>query len=121
MGLHSEVTTDLAAAFYGELADAVVELNLIKTTQTYDEVTGGVVDSATTTVSRGTVEPVADSMVDGEVIQVQDKQFLILADELAATPELADEITLVSGVSYSINNIAIDPAGVAWIIIGRLV
>lgn len=120
MGLHSDVTEAIQDAFNFDLADAVNVVSLVYSSASYNPLTGLVTPSGTTVATRGVVEPVSNEMVDGEAVTIADTSFLILKDELSVIPKVGDKLT-VGTIDYSINIVIIDPADVAWNIIGRAV
>ena len=122
MGLYNDLNTKLKAAFDGRLADAVKLLDLTLVVQTYDPDTGDVTDTPTLHNTRGVVEPVDNSMIDGEVVKIDDTAFTILQSELSAVPSVGDTIvTTHDSKSYSLNTVLADPADVTWTIVGRAV
>ncbi len=121
MGLQSEIQAALGDAFDADLADAVSVIGFSYTsTAAYDTSTGITTNTETTVQSRGLVEPVSNDMIDGEVVIASDTSFTILSNEISITPKISDKIT-VDGIDYSINIALIDPAKVAWNLIGRVV
>ena len=118
MGLYSSISEALKEAFDTDLADAVKVVELVLVTQTYDPANDIPNETITKIATRGVVEPVDNSMVDGEVIRIADTTFTILQSELAAIPTVADAIE-VGGLSYSLNTVLADPADVTWVCVGR--
>ena len=120
MGLYSDITGNLQAAFNGKLADAVDTVSLVSVSTTYDPATGDQVEVETVTVGRGVPDTVSLAHADGEIVKVNDKQFIILQAELAATPEVGNQIEY-GGKRFHINSIIDDPAGIHWSVFARAV
>ncbi len=120
MGLTNEITVALQSALDTDLADAVTAIDIVYTKTYYDQSLGKVANVETIVTSRAVISQVDKSMVDGEVIVITDKSFTILKTELSTTPEIGNKIT-ADGIDYSVNAIIIDPADVAWNVIGRAV
>lgn len=47
-------------------------------------------------------------------VQVNDRKVYVLRSTLAITPTTADSVT-IDGLTYSIINVQLDPAGTAWV------
>jgi len=118
MGLHADITQDIANAFDGELADAVKIASLVYLSSSYDVGTGEVSEIDTKVSTRGVIQPIDESMIDDEAVLRGDVAILILQDELTTKPKIDDFIA--SGLNrYHIYNITADPADVQWTMLGR--
>jgi len=112
MGLRSEIQNDLAAAFDGDLADAVKTINLIKITNDYSTDTGLDTPTETLYATRGVLSSYIRELFDTGV-EPSDKNILILTNELDAIPEIDDYIDY-SSTRYKIIKVKDDPADATW-------
>ena len=118
MGIKADITVEVGKAFNTALADAVKVLSLTSRVTSYNPATGSAITIDTVTPSRGVASIVSKEHVDGEVVLLTDTSFLILQDELAATPEVDNTITH-AGKDYFINSVKEDPSNATWTLIGR--
>ena len=117
MGLKSDIQTDIANAFDGDLADAVKTFTISKDpTQTYDAATGGIVTGKVVSFSwRGVfTSTVKTLIVDGAEVPV-DTEIIALQNEATSDPTLYSYITQ-GDTLYEIMNIGWDPANCTYMI-----
>ncbi|HET8791798.1 MAG TPA: glutamate 5-kinase [Modicisalibacter sp.] len=119
MGLREDIQTDVAAAYDTDLADAVNAFTGRRETVSgeYDPVTGSYPTIVTNFSGRGVFGSYSVREVDGSHILITDvKLDGVLQNELIndvtglpETPKVDDKVTR-DGVTYSVINVAADPA-----------
>jgi hypothetical protein len=121
VGLRSDIQRDIAAAFNGDLADAVVSFSLQVLSHSYDPSTGDNTETVVSTVSsRGVWDKISKERLVDSAYRSSDSTILVLQNELDAVPQLED--TVVHGVSlerYYIVSIESDPAQATWDLVVR--
>lgn len=110
MGLHDELTAELAEAFDGDLADAVRSFSASHpVAPAYDPATGGVSAAAISYSGRGVFGDYRASQIDGTLILATDKRLTALQAEMTREPAMGDTIA-----GMSVVRVEQDPAGVTW-------
>lgn len=116
MGLRTDVQTDVAAAFDGDLADAVKSFTLKQYNRgQYNPATGDLSGAAYPNeyTSRGVFADYEQPEVLNSAIEPGDVQVIVLQNELEVTPRIADVI-VESSVEYRVIGIGKDPADAIW-------
>lgn len=120
MGLRAEITAEIIAAYNTDLSDAVVDLLYVHIVHgEYDPEIGEPLEIRNEVLTRGSPQYIDAAHIDGEVVKVGDIMFIIVADELAATPDVGNVI-VHEGNDYYINNVNPDPTKATWEITGRM-
>lgn len=85
MGLRDDIQADMAAAFDGDLADAVRGFTATRQTvsNTYDPATGTYLTSTTAYSGRGVFAGYAANEIDGQHILATDRKLIALQSEVA--------------------------------------
>lgn len=111
MGLHDEITSDIANAFNTDLADAVTDFTATRQKQTDDWVIN---DNGTPTeayTGRGVFGSYSAYETDGQAIGIHDVKLICLQSEVTGTPMIDDVIN-----DMCVLSIAKDPADVSYTI-----
>lgn len=117
MGLRDEVTADIKDAFNTDLADAVKPFTGSRTVQgepSIEDILTNTVGSNSTTINysgRGVFGSYAEIEIDNESIMANDVKLTALQDEVAARPQLDDNIN-----GYQVVAVNQDPASVTYTI-----
>lgn len=111
MGLRSDIQADLAAAFDGDLADAVTSFSASHPgVSAYDPSTGGVTASPVAYSGRGVLDSYRADQIDGTLILATDKRLTALQNEVTRAPAVGDTIA-----GMSVVRVEQDPAGATWV------
>lgn len=110
MGLREDLTADLAAAFSGDLADAVTEFQAEhREPGGYDPVTGTTGETVIPYSGRGVFGTYSHQLVDGTNILATDEELVALQAEVIRAPVIGDTIA-----GRSVVRVQQDPAGATW-------
>lgn len=110
MGLREDLAADLAAAFSGDLADAVTEFQAERRAPgNYDPATGAVGGAVEAYSGRGVIGAYSHRLVDGTAILATDEELVALQAEVTGTPAVGD---IISG--RTVVRVQQDPAGAIW-------
>lgn len=116
MGLKSEITNEIAAAFATDLKDAVKPFKGSRTTVTQTEAdwetnTVTTQDNAYSYNGKGVFDSYRAFEIDGETVQQNDVKLTFLQGSIK--PSVDDTISNVDG-TYSVVAVGKDPADVTW-------
>jgi hypothetical protein len=117
MGLREEIQADIAAAFDGELSDAVVAIRVILTPRgTYDPSEGDVDKPALVEEdSRGVFDNYLELEVFNSSIEPSDTKICILQSEVSAKPPIGANIIRVSDEKiFRVIAVSVDPMNVMY-------
>lgn len=112
MSLNKEITTDIAQAFDGDLADAVKSFTATRQSNADGDwaINDNNVEVQTYT-GRGVFGSYSSYETDGQVIATSDVKLICLQKELTGTPMIDDVIN-----GLQVLSIQKDPADVVWVI-----
>ena len=125
MGLHDEITAEIAEAFDTDLADAVQQFTGMRKgfggeqgeydpiTDTYTSTTGATGDLAYS--GRGVLGKFDDYEILSSQIDIFDVKLTALQAETTAKP-LEDDVITVNGKARRVINMTNDPANVTWVL-----
>lgn len=83
--------------------------------------TSGLQPTSSSSQCKGMVTSYANRDIDGETIQVRDRQILILTNTLPSgiVPGAGDQITGDDGLKYEVLSATRDPSGALYVVHGR--
>lgn len=118
MGLRSDIQTDMAEAFDGDLADAVATFTAsrVTTSGTLDPVTGDYPTTTTAYSGRGIFANYEAREVDGQHILATDTKLIALQNEVVRDSDGSQYAPAVDDTlaGYRVVNVGKDPAGAIW-------
>lgn len=113
MGIYSDVTESVVAAFDGDLADAVQSVTYKHVSVAFNSANNKNVTTTTDYLTRGVVMSYDLSEVADESVQPNDVAVLILQSELATIPAIND-LLMIGTSEYVVVRVSQDSARVTW-------
>ena len=119
----SVLSGSLARAIYGGMKLLFLDATLLRDVAEPTSPSFDAFDPPAPTTSSFPCKAIRDNYSNYEMasglVQVGDAKILILAQSLSVTPTIADRVT-ISGTTFRIINVLIDPATALWTCQGRL-
>ncbi len=111
MGLRSDIQTDIAAEFDGDLSDAVLQFVMYEYTDTYNHREGSVIiDNRISGKWRGVFDNADKDKTQDQYTAPITTDVICLINERPFIPHIDNILVLDSGLCFQIKTIDIDPA-----------